>query len=74
MRNPSDNASMSEPVRDLLGAYQRLAECDQRDFLAELLRRTRAPECPPLDDETINRIADESFLEYDVREAADAPG
>jgi hypothetical protein len=24
---------------------------------------------PPLDDETIDRIADESFLEYDVREA-----
>jgi hypothetical protein len=28
-------------------------------------------EVPPLDDDTINRIADESFLEYDSREAAE---
>jgi hypothetical protein len=26
---------------------------------------------PPLDDETIDRIAEESFLEYDAREAVD---
>jgi len=74
MRNMSDNASMSEPVRDLPGAFHRLTECDQRDFLSELLRRTRDLECPPLDEETIDRIADESFLEYDVREAADVHG
>ena len=28
--------------------------------------------CHPLDDETISRIADESFREYDAREAADS--
>jgi hypothetical protein len=27
------------------------------------------PNYPPLDEETISRIADESFLEYDIREA-----
>jgi hypothetical protein len=27
---------------------------------------------PPLDEETISRIADESFLEYDIREAVSA--
>jgi hypothetical protein len=32
----------------------------------------RHADVPPLDDETINRIADESFLEYDAREAEDA--
>lgn len=30
------------------------------------------PGVPPLDDETIDRIADESFLEYDAREAEEA--
>ena len=74
MRGQSDSLSMSEPVRDLLGAFDRLAELDQRDFLSEILRRTKDLELPPLDEETINRIADESFLEYDIREAADAQG
>jgi hypothetical protein len=32
----------------------------------------RQSDTPPLDEETINRIADESFLEYDAREAEDA--
>ena len=69
-----DPASPSEPVRDLLGAFDRLTEHDQRDFLWEILRRTKDFELPPLDEETINRIADESFLEYDIRESADAQG
>jgi len=69
-----DSVSMSEPVRDLLGAFDRLTEHEQRDFLWEILRRTKELELPPLDEETINRIADESFLEYDIREAADAQG
>jgi hypothetical protein len=30
---------------------------------------TSESEYPPLDDETLSRIADESFLEYDIREA-----
>ncbi len=69
-----NSVAISEPVRDLLGAFDRLAEPDQRDFLVEILRRTQDLELPPLDEETINRIADESFLEYDIREAADAQG
>jgi hypothetical protein len=51
-----------------------MAEPDQREFLSEILRRIKDLESPPLDEETINRIADESFLEYDIREAADAQG
>jgi hypothetical protein len=66
--------STSEPVRDLLGAFDRLTEPDQREFVSEVLRRTSGFEWPPLDDETINQIADEAFLEYDKREAADARG
>jgi hypothetical protein len=67
-----DPISMSEPVRDLLGAFDRLTEREQQDFLSGILRRTKDMQLPPLDEETINRIADESFLEYDIREAADA--
>jgi hypothetical protein len=74
MTDEIDSVSMSEPVRDLLSAFDRLAEQDQRDFLWEILRRTKDLELPPLDEETINRIAEESFLEYDIREAADAQG
>jgi hypothetical protein len=69
-----DSESLSAPVRDLLRAFDQLTDDDQRDFFSEIMRRTRDLEWPPLDEETINRIADESFLEYDNREAADAQG
>ncbi len=69
-----DSELLSEPVRDLLRAFDRLTEDDRRDFFSEILRRTKDLEWPPLDEEAISRIADESFLEYDIREAADAQG
>lgn len=69
-----DAESLSDPVRDLLHAFERLTEDDRRDFFAEIMRRTKDMEWPPLDGETISRIADESFLEYDIREAAGAQG
>jgi hypothetical protein len=64
----------NEPVRGLLEAFNLLTEPDRREFISEILRRTSDLEWPPLDDETISRIAGESFLEYDIREAADAHG
>jgi hypothetical protein len=67
-----NSGPMGEPLRELLDAFDRLDEPNKRDFLWEILRRTKDLELPPLDDETINRIADDSFLEYDIREAADA--
>jgi hypothetical protein len=69
-----DSDSLSGPVRDLLRAFDQLTDDDRRDFFSEIMRRTKDLEWPPLDEETINRIADESFLEYDNREAADAQG
>jgi hypothetical protein len=69
-----DSESLSGPVRGLLDAFDRLDEGDRRDFFSEILRRSRDLEWPPLDEEAISRIADESFLEYDIREAADAQG
>ena len=69
LRTQSNSAIDS--VRELLGAFDRLTETDQREFLVEILRRTGELEFPPLDDETLTRIADESFLEYDAREAGE---
>jgi len=66
------SSSTSEPVQDLLRAFSGLTEPDQRDFLTEILRRAHDLELPPLDEETICQIADAAFLEYDIREAADA--
>jgi hypothetical protein len=69
-----DSDSLSAPIRDLLRAFDQLTDDDQWEFFSEIMRRTKDLEWPPLDEETINRIADESFLEYDNREAADAQG
>jgi hypothetical protein len=74
MTGMSDPSDMIDQVQNLIRAFDRLTEGQQREFATEVLRRTRDLEWPPLDDETIDRIADESFMEYDVREAADAQG
>jgi hypothetical protein len=74
MAGMSDPSSMSEQVKRLISAVDRLTESDQRVFAAVVLRRTRDFSWPPLDDKTIDRRADESFIEYDAREAADVQG
>jgi hypothetical protein len=71
MSGMSDSADMIDQVQSLIMAFDRLSEGQQREFAVEVLRRTRDLKWPPLDDETIDRIADESFIEYDLREAAD---
>jgi hypothetical protein len=71
MTSMSDSADMIDQVQSLIMAFDRLSEGQQREFAVEVLRRTRDLKWPPLDDETIDRIADESFIEYDIREAAD---
>jgi hypothetical protein len=71
MSGMSDSAEMIDQVQSLIMAFDRLSEGQQREFAVEVLRRTRDLKWPPLDDETIDRIADESFIEYDIREAAD---
>ena len=71
MTSMSDSADMIDQVQSLIMAFDRLSEGQQRAFAVEVLRRTHDLKWPPLDDETIDRIADESFIEYDLREAAD---
>jgi len=54
----------------LLIAFDRLRDDEKREALYEILQRTRDFELPPLDDEALAQIADQTFLEYDAREAA----
>ncbi|MGA9922128.1 MAG: hypothetical protein WBQ29_01925 [Isosphaeraceae bacterium] len=60
---------MSTTVRLVLESFERLGASDKREVLDEIIRRSRDLDWPPLDDEPIDRIADEAFLEYDLREA-----
>ncbi len=57
----------SDPV--IKGAYTLLTE-SLVDHLDQSHRRA-VGDSPPLDDEALAQIADQSFQEYDVREAAD---
>jgi len=61
-------------IQDLLSAFDRMPADEQREAVYAILRRAIELEIPPLDDESIDRIADESFLEYDSREATGAEG
>jgi hypothetical protein len=63
---------MSSAVQSLIDAFDQLTGDERREAAYEILRRAQLTDNPPLDDETIDRIADESFREYDVREAVDA--
>jgi hypothetical protein len=74
MAGSSDLSSVSDQLQSLIEAFDRLSEGEQREFAAEVLRRTCSLQWPALDDETVDRLADESFVEYDTREAADGRG
>jgi hypothetical protein len=62
---------MSSAVQALIDAFEQLTSQERSEAVDEILRRARYMDNPPLDDETIDRIADASFLEYDAREAVD---
>ena len=66
-----DSECMSTTVQLVLESFDRLEASAKREVLDEIIRRSRDLDWPPLDDETIDRIADEAFLEYDLREAND---
>ena len=62
---------MTETVQNLLETFERLSEVERREAAAEILRRVTDEDYPPLDDQTIDQIANDTFLEYDAREAVD---
>ena len=59
---------MTTTVKVLLEAHQRLSDPERVDFAFEFLKRMGSVD---LDDEDLARIADEAFLDLDVREAVD---
>jgi hypothetical protein len=74
MAGSNELSPVSDQLQSLIEAFDRLSEGEQQEFAAGVLRRTRSVHAPALDDETIDRLADESFVEYDIREAADGRG
>lgn len=63
---------MSDALESLLRAFDHLTDDEQQIAASEIVRRVSQRESPPLDDETIDRIAEESFLAFDAREASDS--
>lgn len=65
-------ARLTDAVQALLGSFDRLSVDERYAFSVEILRRTLDRDVPPLNDDALDRIAAESFQEYDQREPADA--
>jgi hypothetical protein len=61
---------MNPAVRDLLAAFDALPVDEQRQVVAEILRRATA--AGDLPDEGLNDLAAELFRSYDAEEAARA--
>ena len=60
---------MDATVQGVLEAFQGLTSEEQRRVGSEIMiQQSHDLDLPPLDQESIDRIADESFLEYDLRE------
>lgn len=62
---------MTTAVRKILASFDRLKPTEKRDAAAEILRRAKAIDYPPLEDEDLAAIASELFLTLD-REESDA--
>ena len=62
---------MTSTVQTFLESFQRLTEDERREATREILHLTTEVDNGLLDDEAFDRLAEEAFLEYDVREAAD---
>jgi hypothetical protein len=62
---------MSTDSQNLIAGFEALTLVEQREVMAELLRKTAQWDNPPLTDDELARLADETFLELDRREAED---
>ena len=60
---------MTQAVQQLLNSFDRLPKTDQHAVFCEILKRTDEVNDSPLDDETLNRLAEERFLDLDAEEA-----
>jgi hypothetical protein len=62
---------MSTAVQEILIAFDRLTLEEQREAIAEILRRPSAGDYGDLSDDALVEIAAMTFQELDEREAAD---
>jgi hypothetical protein len=62
---------MSTDSRQVISNFDALPLVEQREVMAELLRKAANWDTPPLSDDELSHLADEVFLELDRREAAD---
>ena len=62
---------MSSDSQQVISSFEALPFVEQREVMAELLRKVAHWDSPPLTDDELVRLADEAFLELDRREAAD---
>jgi hypothetical protein len=63
---------MSTDSENVINSFDALPIVEQREVMAELLRKAAQWDTPPLSDDDLVRLADEAFLELDRREATDA--
>lgn len=61
---------MSTAAEYVLEAFEKLSPEERREVASVILRHVGELEFPPLDDEAMAQLADETFQEYDAREAA----
>ena len=63
---------MTTQVREILQSFDMLPEIDKRELAAEIIKRSLALNEPPLTDEQLVSVAEETFLELDRSEAGNA--
>jgi len=63
---------MTAQVHEILDSFDALSDCDKRELTLEILRRSPLLDSPPLTDEQLIGMAEETFLELDRREAGHA--
>jgi len=62
---------MSTDSQNVIASFDALPPIAQREVIAELLRKAARWEIPALTDDELVRLADETFVELDRREAVD---
>ncbi len=63
---------MTQPVQQVLTAFDALSDADKQVAAIEVLRRVGSKDQPPLSDQSLIAAADVLFVELDARAAADA--
>lgn len=61
---------MSTDSQHVIDSFNALPPIQQREVMTELLRKVSQWDSPPLSDDELIKLADETFLEMDRREAA----